>query len=170
MFPCSNGAVITTVPGKEQIGVIVLDPASTTPLWPIALYAACVLGVVLFMVTASYFLGQRHRGRATTEPYESGIASQGSARVRFNAKYYLVAMFFLIFDLEAVFVFTWAVAVRELGWAGYLEILIFITVLTLALFYIWRSGGLDWGPAAGEHRKPRDPGAIGAAPEGQVER
>jgi NADH-quinone oxidoreductase subunit A len=66
------------------------------------------------------------------------------ARVRFPAKFYLVAMFFVIFDVEAVFLFAWAVAVRETGWAGYAEVLLFITVLLATLAYLWRVGALDW--------------------------
>ena len=81
------------------------------------------------------------------QPYESGIVSEGSARVRVSAKFYLVAMFFVIFDLEAVFIFAWAIAARELGWAGYSEILVFIAILVAALAYLWRLGALDWSPS-----------------------
>ena len=78
---------------------------------------------------------------------ESGIVSEGSVHVRLSVKFYLVAMFFVVFDLEAVFIFLWAVAGRELGWAGYTEVLIFIGVLTATLAYLWRTGALDWYPA-----------------------
>jgi NADH-quinone oxidoreductase subunit A len=101
--------------------------------------------MVAGMLALSYLLGQRHRERATGEPYESGIVSTGSARLRFSAKFYLIAMLFVIFDLEAVFIFAWAVAFRELGWAGYLGALVFIGVLVAALIYEWRVGALDWG-------------------------
>ncbi|MBV9157486.1 MAG: NADH-quinone oxidoreductase subunit A [Acidobacteriaceae bacterium] len=97
------------------------------------------------MVGLSYVLGQRHHERSTDSPYESGIISEGSARVRLSAKFYLVAMFFVIFDLESIFIFAWAVAVRETGWTGYLEISIFIIVLLAALGYLWRVGALEWG-------------------------
>ena len=80
-----------------------------------------------------YVLGQRHDEHATGQPYESGILSEGSARVQVSAKFYLVAMFFVIFDLEAVFIFAWAIAARELGWMGYWEILGFIVILLAAL-------------------------------------
>ncbi|MCX7014303.1 MAG: NADH-quinone oxidoreductase subunit A [Candidatus Sumerlaeota bacterium] len=98
------------------------------------------------MIMVSFVLGARHSDRATGEPYESGIVSTGSARLRFPIHFYLVAMFFVIFDLEAVFLFAWAVAVRELGWAGFAEALVFIGVLVAALAYLWRLGALDWGP------------------------
>ncbi|MEJ2695521.1 MAG: NADH-quinone oxidoreductase subunit A [Candidatus Sulfobium sp.] len=93
----------------------------------------------------SYLLGQRHRETQTAEPYESGIASTGTARMRFDVKFYLVAMFFVIFDLESVFIFSWAVSIRDTGWAGYGEMLVFIGVLVAALGYLWRLGALDWG-------------------------
>ncbi|MDA8090399.1 MAG: NADH-quinone oxidoreductase subunit A [Nitrospiraceae bacterium] len=101
----------------------------------------------------SYVLGQRHRERETAQPYESGIISTGTARVRFDVKFYLIAMFFVVFDLESLFIFSWAVAVRESGWAGYVEALIFIGVLMAALVYLWRLGALDW--ASGKTEKER---------------
>lgn len=113
-------------------------------LWPLAVYAVIIGMLVVAMLGLSYVLGQRHQDRATGSPYESGILSEGSARVRFPAKFYLVAMFFVIFDLEAVFIFGWAIAVRETGWAGYAEILLFIMVLLATLAYLWRVGALDW--------------------------
>ena len=111
---------------------------------PLVVYFLAVIGIVMGMLVVSYVLGQRHKDKATGEPYESGIVSEGSARLRFSAKFYLIAMFFVIFDLEAVFIFAWAIAARELGWAGYVEILIFIGILMAALVYLWRIGALDW--------------------------
>jgi NADH-quinone oxidoreductase subunit A len=115
-------------------------------LWPLVVYAVIVLGLVAGMLTLSWLLGQRHRGRETGEPYESGVAPTGSARQRLSASFYLIAMFFVIFDLEAVFILAWAVAAREVGWAGYLGVLLFIGVLVAALLYEWRMGALDWRP------------------------
>jgi len=111
-------------------------------------YFVLVILLVVAMLATSYLLGQRHTDRATNSPYESGILSEGSARARLSARFYLVAMFFVIFDLEAVFIFAWAVAARELGWAGYVEVLVFIGVLVAALAYLWRLGALDWGASA----------------------
>ena len=113
-------------------------------LWPLAVYLVIVVMLVVAMLGLSFVLGQRHHNRATGTPYESGILSQGSARVRLSAKFYLVAMFFVIFDLEAVFIFAWAIAVRETGWTGYTEATGFITVLLATLVYLWRVGALDW--------------------------
>src|SRR6201987_2144156 len=113
-------------------------------LWPLAVYFLIVVMLVVAMLGLSFVLGQRHHNRATGTPYESGILSQGSARVRLSAKFYLVAMFFVIFDLEAVFIFAWAIAVRETGWTGYAEATSFIAVLLATLVYLWRVGALDW--------------------------
>ena len=121
-------------------------------LWPILLYFAVVLLLVASMLALSFVLGEKHRDRATGSPYEAGIVSEGSARVRLSSKFYLVAMLFVIFDLEAVFVFAWAVASRELGWPGYFEVLVFIAVLVGALLYLWRVGALDWAPTS--RRRP----------------
>jgi NADH-quinone oxidoreductase subunit A len=122
-----------------------LDTSRTVALWPFVPYLVAVLAVVVVMLGLSYILGQRHRERATGEPYESGIVSTGSARMRFDAKFYLMAMFFVIFDLEAAFIYLWAVAVKELSWTGYVEIALFIAILFVALVYLWRVGALEWG-------------------------
>jgi NADH-quinone oxidoreductase subunit A len=98
------------------------------------------------MTAVSYVLGQRHTGKATIEPYEAGIVTVGYARFRLPVKFYLVAMFFVIFDLETVFIFAWAVAFRDVGWVGYIDVVVFVGVLFAALVYLWRLGALDWGP------------------------
>ena len=117
----------------------------STMLWPFVVYFAAVIAVVVGMLAISFFLGERHREKATNEPYESGIKSTGSAHLRFSIKFYLVALFFVIFDVESMFIFAWAIAFRELGWPGYIAIVVFIAVLVAALVYLWRLGALDWG-------------------------
>ncbi len=119
---------------------------SPQALWPLLVYLGLVLLVVWGMVGVSALLGQRHRERATGQPYESGIVSTGSARLRFGVNFYLIAMFFVIFDLEAVFLFAWAVALRQAGWLGFAEAMVFVGVLVAALAYLWRLGALDFGP------------------------
>jgi len=115
--------------------------------WSLGLFAAAVVGLVGGTIAFTYLLGQRHAERATGIPFESGIPPTGSARLRFFAEFYLIALFAVIFDLESVFIFAWAVAVRELGWAGYVEVLIFSGVLLAALAYLWRVGALNLGTA-----------------------
>jgi NADH-quinone oxidoreductase subunit A len=112
-------------------------------LWPLAVYFAFVVALVAVLLVLSALLGERHREPATDLPYESGIVWTGSARLRFAASFYLIAVLFVIFDLEAAFLFSWAVALREIGWSGYLEGVVFIGVLLAALVYLWRNGGLD---------------------------
>jgi NADH-quinone oxidoreductase subunit A len=118
----------------------------TAAQWPLVVYLVLCVTLVGFLLLISYFLGQRHREHTTGDLYESGVATIGFARFRLLAKFYLIAMFFVIFDLEAVFIFAWAVAFRESGWAGYFEVLIFVSVLLAALAYLWRVGALEWGP------------------------
>jgi NADH-quinone oxidoreductase subunit A len=124
--------------------------ANAEPLWPLAIYIALVVVTAGGMVALSYVLGQRHRDRATGQPYESGIAvADDSARRPVAVHYYRVAILFVIFDLEAAFIFAWAVCVRQAGWAGYAEIAVFIAVLLVGLLYVVRQGTLDWGPKTG---------------------
>lgn len=118
------------------------------PVWPLVLYGALVILVAGGMVGVSSLLGQRHRERETDDPYESGIVSTGSARLRFSSRFYLVAMFFVVFDLESVFLYAWAVSARRVGWTGFFEVTVFVAVLLAALFYLWRLGALSFGPAA----------------------
>jgi NADH-quinone oxidoreductase subunit A len=126
---------------------------TSAALWPLAVYFAAVAILVTVMITLSYVLGERHREKQTAEPYESGIVSTGTARMRFDIKFYLIAMFFVIFDLEAVFIFAWAVSIREAGWTGYAEMLVFIGILAAALAYLWRLGALEWGAFIGTKSK-----------------
>jgi len=115
-----------------------------TALWPFVVYFIAVTAVVISMIAISSLLGERHREKATDTPYESGIVSTGSARLRLSIRFYLVALFFVIFDVESIFIFAWAIAFRELGWAGYIEVVIFIVVMAAGLVYLWRLGALDW--------------------------
>ena len=113
--------------------------------WPFWVYAGAVVILVAAVIGTSYVLGQRHHERTTGRPYESGSPLTGTARLRFSVSFYLVAMFFVVFDVESIYIFAWAVAWRALGWAGYVEVLIFIGILLSALVYLWRLGALDWG-------------------------
>ncbi|SKA32084.1 NADH dehydrogenase subunit A [Chitinophaga eiseniae] len=94
----------------------------------------------------SYVLGQRHKDRATGEAYESGIVSTGSARLRFPSQFYLIAMLFVIFDIETVLIISWAIAYQEVGWVGFAGVSVFILILLAVLIYEWRNGALDFGP------------------------
>lgn len=118
---------------------------STGELWPLVVYFGMVIMLVLTMLGLSWLLGQRRMDRATGETFESGIVAVGSSQLRISVEFYLIAIFFVIFDLETVFIFAWAIAFFELGWEGYLAIMVFVIILVVALIYEWRSGALDWG-------------------------
>ena len=113
-------------------------------LWPLAFYVTAALVLVGGVLAASHWLGERHSERATGDPFESGVVPVHRARFRIQAKFYMVAVLFVIFDIEAVYIVTWAVIARDAGWAPFIEIAIFITVLIAALAYLWRIGALDW--------------------------
>src|SRR5690242_13932662 len=106
------------------------------------------------MLATSYALGQRHHDRATATPYEGVIVPDGTARVRLSATIYLIAMFFVVFDMGAVVISTWAVAAREAGWTGFWGVLIFISSLAAALVYLWRIRALDWAPMPQNVHRP----------------
>lgn len=116
--------------------------------WAIAVYVFLTFAIIGVMLLGSWLLGGRAWGRAKNEAFESGVLGAGSTNLRMSAKFYLVAMFFVIFDLEAVFLFAWAISVRESGWPGFIEATIFIFILLASLVYLWRIGGLEWAPEA----------------------
>jgi NADH-quinone oxidoreductase subunit A len=115
--------------------------------WPFLIYASAVLLIVGIMLGLSWVLGERHKEKLTDEPFESGIPPTGNARQRFSSHFYLIAIFFVIFDLDAVFVMTWAISFRELGIAGYIGILVFIGILIAVLIYEIGIKALDFGPS-----------------------
>lgn len=117
-----------------------------SPLWPFIVFAVIVISLVGIIISLSFILGENHSGKTMNEPYESGIPPTGDARLRFSSSFYLIAMFFVIFDLDAAFIMLWAVSFRELGVAGYIGILIFIGLLVVLLIYELSIGALDFGP------------------------
>jgi len=129
-------------------------PPSFEGLLTLGLYVAIATFLIGLLLFISWALGQRTRSQVKQEPYESGIFPTGQARLKAPAPFYLVAIFFLIFDLEVVFIASWAVAYDRLGWAGFGQITFFILILFLGLVYLWKVGGLDWGPSA-QKRLPR---------------
>lgn len=123
-----------------------ITAAAPPILWPLVVYSFVVVALVAALLALSSLLGERTSGRATHDIFESGIVTVGNARFRVPAKFYLIAMFFVIFDLETVYLFAWSVVVRKVGWSGYLEALAFILTLVAALAYLWRTGALEWAP------------------------
>ena len=116
-------------------------------LFVYALLIFVLVGVLLFLAG---WLGEKRTNPEKQTPFECGILPTGGARFRYPVPFYLVAVFFLIFDVEAIYILSWAIAVESLGWSGWLQISFFIIVLLISLFYIWKKGGLEWGPTAGK--------------------
>jgi NADH-quinone oxidoreductase subunit A len=112
----------------------------------LAIYFVATFILAGVMLGLSWVLGPKRPGAADRNPFESGILPLHDTHIRMPSQFYLIAMFFVIFDLEMVFVFAWAVAVRQAGWPGYFGMLAFLAFLLLALVYLWRSGGLEWRP------------------------
>ena len=126
-------------------------------LLSLALYTFMVLGFLGLMLFLCQWLGERKPNPEKARPYECGVIPTGAAQFRYPVPFYLVAIFFLIFDVEGAYIFSWAVAVDPLGWAGWLQMSFFIIVLLLGLFYLWRKGGLDWRPQASKNPPLRQP-------------
>ncbi len=111
---------------------------------PLVIYAVIVVGVVGLLITLSNLLGPQKPYKSKLLPYESGIVPVDPARKRYSVRFYLTAMLFIIFDVEAVFFYPWAVVLHQLRWYGVIEMLVFIGILLVALVHIWRKGGLEW--------------------------
>ena len=107
-------------------------------------------GFALFSVVLSNLLGPRHPTAEKLAPYECGMPAVGDARERQSVKFYLVAMIFLLFDIEVAFLYPWAMALRDLGWSGFVQVTLFLTLLLAGYVYVWRKRVLDWGPEVRE--------------------
>ncbi len=115
-------------------------------VFSLAVFTLIVVGLMVAMHVISSWAGEKKPNPEKLRAYESGIIPTGTARLRYPVPFFLVAIFFLIFDVEGAFIFSWAVACEDLGWQGWMQISFFIIVLLLGLVYIWRRGGLEWGP------------------------
>ena len=129
-------------------------PTSATEVYfPVLLQALVAMALAAGLLTVSYLLGKRVKNRVKDMPYESGMVPTGDARQRFSVKFYLVGMLFILFDIEAIFLYPWAVVYRELLMPGFVEMLIFVILILSGFFYIWKKGALDWSGSDGSKRK-----------------
>lgn len=119
--------------------------------FPVLAQILLAAGLAAALIALGVLLGKRVRNRAKDTPYECGIQPVGGARERFSVKFYLVAMLFILFDIEAIFLYPWAVVYNELKLYGFVLMLIFIEVVLTGFYFIWRKGVLDW--AYGEERQ-----------------
>ena len=117
-------------------------------VFSLAIYGLLVFGLIAALLFISGWLGEKKPNPEKLRPYECGIIPTGTARFRYPVPFYLIATFFLIFDVEAAYLFSWAIAFDRLGWSGWVQISFFIIILLVSLLYIWRKGGLEWGPTA----------------------
>lgn len=125
--------------------------------FPVLVQTALAVLVAAALITLSFVLGKRVKDKVKDSPYECGIAPTGSARERFSVKFYLVAIVFILFDIEAVFLYPWAVVYRELKMFAFVEMLLFIVLIVCGFFYIWKKGALDWSrevPLLTSRREP----------------
>src|SRR5271167_2637829 len=118
--------------------------------FPVLVQTVLAILIAGALITLSFVLGKRVKDRVKDSPYECGMAPTGSARERFSVKFYLVAIVFILFDIEAVFLYPWAVVYRELKMFGFFEMLLFVVLVLSGFFYIWRKGALDWSRDAAE--------------------
>jgi len=114
--------------------------------FPVLIQVLVAVGLAAGLIGASTLLGKRARSPLKDTPYESGMAPIGSAHERFSVKFYLVGMIFILFDIEAVFLYPWAVVYRQLKLFGFFEMVIFIALILIGFFYVWKKGALDWTP------------------------
>jgi NADH-quinone oxidoreductase subunit A len=115
---------------------------------PLLLHFGIATALAGAIVILSWLIGQHKPNRAKLSPYECGVQPIGDARERFSVKFYMVAMLFILFDVEAVFLYPWAVILRELKMFGFWEMVVYIAILLVGLFYVWKKGVLDWGLTA----------------------
>jgi NADH-quinone oxidoreductase subunit A len=120
--------------------------------WEPGIFSLTIYGILVLALTAALlflasWLGEKRPGLEKSRAYECGVIPTGTARFRYPVPFYLVAVFFLIFDVEGAYILTWAVAYEDLGWAGWMQMFFFICVLIIGLVFIWNKGGLDWKPA-----------------------
>lgn len=137
-------------------------------LWPLGIYSLIVVGLVAVILGLSTFTGPRHAARRRDLPYESGMPATGDAQIRFPVAFYLIAIDFLIFDIEAAILFGWAGVAREVGWSGFVAAAVFILILLVGLVWVWAKGGLDWGAEPSRNAGRPRPGTAGPGSDVRV--
>jgi NADH-quinone oxidoreductase subunit A len=123
-------------------------PTSLPEQWlPVLMQAVLALVIACALVALSYVIGRKVKNRVKDMPYECGIEPTGDARERFSVKFYLVAMLFILFDIEAIFLYPWAVVYKDLKMFAFIEMLLFVALVMAGFFFVWKKGVLDWAHA-----------------------
>ena len=130
-------------------------PHTLAQTWfPVLVQSILAMVIAAALVTLSFVIGRRVKNKVKDMPYECGIAPTGDARQRFSVKFYLVAMLFILFDIEAIFLYPWAVVYKQLKMFGFLEMLTFVMLILAGFFFIWKKGVLDWAQMTPRQRSP----------------
>ena len=111
---------------------------------PIVLQSLVAVGFVVFVLVVTHLLGPARRNKVKDENFECGIESQGNARIPVSIKYFMTAILFVLFDVEVIFFYPYAVNFRDLQWQGFMAVLMFVGVFLIGFFYVWKKGALDW--------------------------
>src|SRR5580692_9933793 len=127
--------------------VAVATPSGLSAYVPLLIHLLVAMLLAGALILVSTFIGWRRPNKTKAQPYECGITPTGDAREPFSVKFYLVAMVFILFDVEAVFLYPWAYVYRELRWFGFTEMLLYIAILLAGYIYLWKKGALDWNPS-----------------------
>ena len=131
-------------------------PTTLVEVWfPVLVQTILAMVIAAALVTLTFVIGRRVKNKVKDMPYECGIAPTGDARERFSVKFYLVAMLFILFDIEAIFLYPWAVVYKDLKMFAFVEMLAFVVLVMAGFFFVWKKGVLDW--AHGDHDAPVTP-------------
>jgi len=138
---------------RGYYSVLVMSGNLAQAYAPLLIHLLVALALACVLLMLSSFVGQRLPTREKSQPYECGITPVGDAREPFDVKFYLVAMVFILFDVEAVFLYPWAYVYRELRWYGFTEMLVYILILLAGYVYLWKKGAFDWTPSSKADRE-----------------
>ncbi len=145
-------SVVNLLKGEDMQPIV--SSGALSPWQPgvfsLVVYTLMVMALIAVLLFIAAWLGEKKPGEEKLRAYESGIIPTGNARLHQPVPFYLVAIFFLLFDVEGAYIFSWAITWEALGWSGWLQITFFIGMLLLGLAYVWKKGGLEWGPARGK--------------------
>ena len=152
--PAKRPLTLDVVLAEETMQVVTNDGILSPwepGIFSLVIFGILILALIALLLLIASWLGEKKPSVEKLRAYESGVIPTGNARLRYPVPFYLVAIFFLLFDVEGAYIFSWAIAWEKLGWSGWLQISFFIAVLILGLVYVWVKGGLEWGPTGNKN-------------------